>query len=697
MQRYLIFVLSLLGTPLFAQTTGKEPWNALPAPFDRYFERRVAELSGGAWQKEITPQNWPQVQSRMRRELRGMLGLEPMPERGPLNPVSTGTVHGDGYIVEKLYFQSLPGLYVIANFYRPTEVKQPLPAMLLVCGHSRMLQDGVSFGNKTAVEHKGAWYARHGYVALAIDTIQWGEILGQHWGTYSLDRWWWPARGYTPAGVEAWNGMRALDYLETRPEVDRSRIGVTGRSGGGAYSWWIAALDDRIAVAAPTAGITTLKNHVLDGCVEGHCDCMFMVNTQRWDYDRVAALVAPRPLVICNTDKDEIFPIDGVMQIYNSTRTLYKKLGKEENIGLQIAEGPHAETQPLYTGEIHWMDRFLQGAERNHITDEPAIKRIKPADLKVFATLPADEKVTTIDESFVPIDHPPSATPTAAEWEKQRERWMEELKTECFRAWPADPAGPEAAPVAEFTGEGLHLSTWEFTSEEPFRFTIWLVCREGLKRQEIKQVTLHSLGDESWKHWSAAMAAAFPAQFPGVTPDRADFARESATLLKSNEAVVYFCPRGAGPTSFADHSPVKRNHILRRFYLLGETLESGQVWDIREAAAAIRSIPGLEKKPLVLRAESRMAANALYASLFIPELQSLDLADLPASQRGGPCYLNVLRHLDLPQAVALAAARAPVILHQPDVAPWRYAQSVAVALHWGDKRVQVQATPTGAD
>ena len=102
--------------------------------------------------------------------------------------------------------------------------------------------------------------------------------------------WWWNSRGYTPAGVEAWNCMRALDYLETRPEVDKTRFGVTGRSGGGAYSWWITALDDRIKVAVPVAGITDLQNHVVDGAVEGHCDCMFIVNTYRWDYPQVAAL-----------------------------------------------------------------------------------------------------------------------------------------------------------------------------------------------------------------------------------------------------------------------------------------------------------------------------------------------------------------------------------------------------------------------
>ena len=144
--------------------------------------------------------------------------------------------------------------------------------------------NGVSYGNKIVYQHHGAWFARNGYVCLIIDTIELGEIEGDHHGTAPRGMWWWNSRGYTPAGVEAWNCIRALDYLETRPEVDKTRFGVTGRSGGGAYSWWIAALDERIKVAAPVAGITDLQNHVVDGAVEGHCDCMFMVNTYRWDY-----------------------------------------------------------------------------------------------------------------------------------------------------------------------------------------------------------------------------------------------------------------------------------------------------------------------------------------------------------------------------------------------------------------------------
>ena len=99
------------------------------------------------------------------------------------------------------------------------------------------------------------------------------------------------ALGYTPAGIECWNGMRALDYLETRKEVDAKRLGVTGRSGGGATSWWIAAADDRPQCIVPVAGLADLYAHVVegvsprfrDGVISGHCDCMYFVNTYRWD------------------------------------------------------------------------------------------------------------------------------------------------------------------------------------------------------------------------------------------------------------------------------------------------------------------------------------------------------------------------------------------------------------------------------
>jgi hypothetical protein len=138
-----------------------------------------------------------------------MLGLWPLPEKTPLKAAVTGTVEGDNIVVEKIHFQSKPGLYVTGNLFRPKKVAGKLPTVLYVCGHSGAGRNG----GKVKFQDHGIWFAQNGYVCLIIDTLQLGEIPGIHHGTYNLNRWWWQARGYTPAGVECWNGVRAIDYL----------------------------------------------------------------------------------------------------------------------------------------------------------------------------------------------------------------------------------------------------------------------------------------------------------------------------------------------------------------------------------------------------------------------------------------------------------------------------------------------------
>ena len=106
-------------------------------------------------------------------------------------------------------------------------------------------------------------FARHGYCCLIIDTLEAGEIPGEHHGAYTHGRLWWYARGYTPIGVETWNAIRALDFLETRSEVDARRIGVTGLSGGGVATWNLPAVDDRPACLVPVSGHTDLEAHIV--------------------------------------------------------------------------------------------------------------------------------------------------------------------------------------------------------------------------------------------------------------------------------------------------------------------------------------------------------------------------------------------------------------------------------------------------
>ena len=665
----------------------KLPREFLPPPFDGYLENRVRELSSEQWLKRVTPENWPGLQKQMRSDLQLMLGLQPWPERTPLNAKITGTLEGDGYVIENLHFQSRPGLYVGANLYRPAKVTQPLPTVLYVCGHSHVVENGVRLGNKTAYQHHGIWFARHGYVCLVLDTIQLGEIEGFHHGTYNLGRWWWPARGYTPAGVEAWNGIRALDYLESRPEVDRTKLGVTGRSGGGAYSWWIAALDDRIKASVPVAGIANLKNHVLDGAIEGHCDCMFMVNTARWDFDRVAALVAPRPLLISNTDKDDIFPLDGVVDVYNRTREVYRRLGKEANIGLHIAEGPHKDMQPLNIGAFHWFERFLKGADLMAVIDEPA-KREHPAKkLKVFSDIPEDQRLTTVDEWFVNAANETEAADATA-WVRQRQKWMSDLLGMCFAAWPQGSAVATQKTDTRAV-EGMRVTTVKFASEVRMPLRMWVLQRESEPPNSGKSAVLRVLDEAEWKTIAPALAAASPDEFDDdVIADRAAL-KSLESKLEAGQVLALFCPRGV--ESLGNANERKQTQIRRRLHLLGESLESGQVWDIQAAAIALRTLDGMKELSLALHARGLMAANAVYASLFMDNVAKLDLAGLPSTHRNGPIYLNVLRILDLPQAVTLAAERAPIVLETESPDSWRFPQETSTRLGWGADRLTIRS------
>ena len=168
-----------------------------------YFRSETQKLADASLADIKTWSDWTSQRETYRQQLREMLGLDPPPERTPLNAVVTGTLERDDFKVEKVYFQSRPHLYVTGNLYLPKKRNGQVPAILYVCGHSASKKNGVSFGNKTNYQHHGAWFAQNGYVCLVIDTLQLGEIEGLHHGTYRENMWWWNARGYTPAGVEA--------------------------------------------------------------------------------------------------------------------------------------------------------------------------------------------------------------------------------------------------------------------------------------------------------------------------------------------------------------------------------------------------------------------------------------------------------------------------------------------------------------
>ncbi|MHC4544665.1 MAG: alpha/beta hydrolase family protein, partial [Planctomycetota bacterium] len=502
-----LFPLICLSVPCLAL----EKWKIGTSPSDRmlaeYFRAETAKLRDQCLDDIKTLDDWKSKREVYRKQLFEMLGLDPLPEKTDLKPVITGKIEHDEFTVEKIYYQSRPGLYVTGNLYIPKGLEKPAPTVFYVCGHGRIKKDGISYGNKAKYQHHAAWFARHGYVCFTIDTLQLGEIEGTHHGTYRYKMWWWNSRGYTSASVEAWNCIRALDYLETRKEVDKDRIGVTGRSGGGAYSWWITTLDDRIKVAVPVAGITDLQNHVVFGCVEGHCDCMYIVNTYRWDYPLVAALVAPRPLLISNSDKDNIFPLDGVVRLHEKVRNVYRLYNAEKNLGLHITEGPHKDTQEMRIHAFVWFNRFLKGD--NSLIDKPAVGFFEAEQLKVFDKLPEDQINTKIHELFVAKAPPPSVPQSASEWTKQRKTWIKSLREKSFRGWPSESdAGPlDIKSVFSVEKYGIRFSAYDFTSQPYVRLRLYTAQRAGLNKVEM--VMFDVLDEEGWKEWLAAMRVGF--------------------------------------------------------------------------------------------------------------------------------------------------------------------------------------------
>jgi dienelactone hydrolase len=669
--------------------------NASAAPGDEmlaaYFRQETAALSRNNLTAFPSLDEWESQRALLRDQLLEMLSLSPLPERTPLQAVVTGKIEHELFTVEKLHFQSLPGLYVTANLYLPKNLDAPAPAILYVCGHARVVKNGISYGNKTAYQHHGAWFARNGYVSLLIDTIQLGEIEGIHHGTHREGLWWWNSRGYTPAGVEAWNSIRALDFLQSRSEIDPDRIGVTGRSGGGAYSWWVAALDERVQVAAPVAGITDLENHVVDGVVEGHCDCMFMVNTYRWDYPVVAALLAPRPLLIANSDKDSIFPLEGVIRTHAQVRHIYNLYSARDKLGLLITEGPHKDTQDLQLPVFRWFNRFFKNDDSQ--IEMAALRFFEPEELKVFDSLPADERTSKIHETFIAPATFPDFPQNPEQWNTQRQSWIHQLREKVFNGWPTDPPPHQVEEIVSFEKEDLRITAADFISQPSVPLRLFLVQNKSTTAPA--EILLHILDDSDWKVFAQSVRSTFgeplhPHISPASDPDAAQVHIEfQERLSDSNRILAFATPRGIGLTAWNPNQR-KQVQIRRRFMLLGQTADGMRVWDIRRTLQTLRELH--PETPVSLIARGDMGVNALYAAIFEPELHSIQLTRIPSSHREGPDYLNVLRFLDIPQAAALAAERTPLILLD-DPANWTETKTISTRLQWNPAQLQLIPAP----
>jgi dienelactone hydrolase len=588
------------------------------AMIDAYLARHAKALDERFFEGAETALSWRSSRPRLARELYSMLGLWPIPEKTPLHATITGTLERDATVlIEKLHFQSRPGLFVTGNLYRPSKATGRLPAVLYVCGHESKGRDGC----KTAFQDHGMWYARNGYVCLIIDTLQLGELPGIHHGTARLGRWWWQAVGYTPAGVECWNGIRAIDYLTSRPEVDPARIGVTGISGGGAATFWITAADPRVACAVPVSGMSDLESYVGNRVINRHCDCMLLVNTQQWAWPTIAALVAPRPLLFVNSDLDPYFPMDGNRRIIDRLRRLYATLGAPQNVAEHTSNGGHRDRADTRQAAFRWMNIHLK-QDSSPVTDatDPPIEAQR---LRVFPEdkdLPADSRNATIDESFIaqPGFEPPDP-PAFDEWKRAR---VAAVRAASFRAL-ADPVpAARAQPPSGDSGNVRWLAT------EPGIEVAVLDLRKPGERQERCTLIVLNEGEalDGVPGWAGPIVA--------------------------GDAVFVLAPRGTGPTAWTKNDPL--SYVERSHALLGRTVEEGRVWDVMATRGWIAALARAHR-PFRLAGKGRAGILAAYAVLLGATADEVVAVEPPVSHRDGPIFLDILRVLDLPEALGLLA------------------------------------------
>jgi pimeloyl-ACP methyl ester carboxylesterase len=317
-----------------------------------------------SWEGIRSERDLLRIQKEIRANLLAMLGGLPA-HKTPLNPHITGKIQMDGFHIEKLIFESLPGVYVSALVYLPDDDSKKHPGILVPAGHSS--------NGKAYYQALCQRLVQHGYVVISWDPIGQGErsqfwdakksksrynlICAEHAVLGNLAY----LAGTNLARWEIWDGIRALDYLLTRPEVDPERINITGTSGGGFQAAHIAALDPRIKVAAPSCYITALPMRVYnrifkDPDSDPEQDLYGMISNGV-DNPGLLLLMYPRPVFVAAAVLD-FFPIEGTHKTVREVSAIYTRFGHSDRISTR--EGYHAHEYSAENQEaaIAFLDHF---------------------------------------------------------------------------------------------------------------------------------------------------------------------------------------------------------------------------------------------------------------------------------------------------------------------------------------------------
>ncbi len=408
MKTFLTLLAPMLLSPLSA-LHAEETFDVLPAELvdgpktlmlHRYLLKQTntaLDRREKAYEEINTADDARGYQQRMREFFIEKLGG--FPERTPLSEATLGRVECDGFRVEKVIFESRPHFHVTGLLFLPL-AQGPFPGVLVPCGHS-----GIGKGEEK-YQRMCIALAKQGMVALCYDPLGQGE---RHQVRLPSGKTTGP--NHTVLGVSCipigtnfaqfrvWDGMRALDYLASRPEVDAKRLGCTGNSGGGTLTSYLMAMDNRIYAAAPSCYLTSMRSLLNVNGPQDAEQNIFGQVAFGMTHAEYVMMHAPKPTLMCVATRDA-FRIDGAWETFRESKRFFARLDHPERIALVETDETHGFHLQLREGAVNWMNRWLNGKD-SHVS-EPAFEVLAKQDYTVIESgqvldLPSERSVFDIN------------------------------------------------------------------------------------------------------------------------------------------------------------------------------------------------------------------------------------------------------------------------------------------------------------
>ena len=520
------------------------------------------------------------------------------PDRPPLEAKVTGELDGGDYRVEKVIYQSRPHHHVTATVYLPN-TKPPYPAVLIACGHTKS-------GKAADYNQKiGILLAKNGMAAMCYDPIGQGErsqILTadgkpQHAGStteHFLTGVGAILTGTSTAGYRVWDGIRGIDYLCQRADIDPKKIGCTGCSGGGTLTSYIMALDDRVYCAAPACYLTTfgkLIDTIGPQDAEQNIHAQIAFGMDQTDY---VLMRAPKPTLICCTTSD-FFNIEGTWDTFRQSKRFYAKFGQPEQVNLVESAGKHGVTQTGREAIVRWMQRWLLGIDRD-VTD-PGNKVWSANDLQCTP----DGQVLLLDGELSVFD---LNTGRAKAFQKNRAAFRK-LKPEAARETVRQVAGIRSLNELP---EG-RLRTRGSITRDGYQIRKLAMDVEDNVSVPILRILPNRPGGERVLFLS------------GDGKQTAIENPQVQALLKQGHEVWALDLRGIG--ELRDRSGSKQLGDWKTFflaYLLDQSLVGSRAEDVLSCARWIKADAGQNSQPLRLIATGEASVAALHAKALEPGL-----------------------------------------------------------------------------